>query len=142
MPQSSLHTSSRHPIPAPPSPPLWTREPRGITSVQAAPALCARVCSHTARPQLCHGLVFSQQRFVSSSSEGSQHPRHQAGHCEVSKAVTELSRSCLIPETSQGCDICPRCSEVLRTSILGACKFSHIGLGFCTNHRAGGGEQS
>lgn len=125
-----------------PSPPPWTQEPRGITSVQADPAPCARVCSHTARPQLCHGLVFSQQCFVSSSSEGSQHPRHLAGHCEVSKAVTELSRSCLIPGTSQGCDICPQCSEVLRTSILGACGFSHTGLGFCTKHTAGGGEQS
>ena len=104
--------------------------------------MCACVCSHVAKPQLCHGLSpalsFHSQALSPCPQKG---PRHLVGHCEVSKAVTELSQSCLIPGTSQGCDTCPQCSEVLRTSILGPCEFSHMGLGFCTKHGAGGEGQ-
>lgn len=138
MPQSSLPTSSHPLIPAP----LLSTVALGASGHHQRVCLCLQPRGQApALPRPFSCLVFSQPSLVSSSSEGSQRTRHLVGHCEVSKAVTELSQSCLIPGTSQGRDTCPQCSEVLRTSILGACEFSHMGLGFCTKHGAGGEGQ-
>lgn len=138
MPQSSLPTSSHPLIPAP----LLSTVALGASGHHQRVCLCLQPRGQApALPRPFSCLVFSQPSLVSSSSEGSQRTRHLVGHCEVSKAVTELSQSCLIPGTSQGRDTCLQCSEVLRTSILGACEFSHMGLGFCTKHGAGGEGQ-